>query len=63
MAAQEKACKECGYLTTEKECPICNNNQMLEKYKGTVVVLNARDSDVAVKLGIKDNGKFALKYG
>lgn len=63
MAEKEKACKECGYLTTEKKCPNCGNQNLLEKYKGTVLILNAKESKVAETLSIKNNGKYALKYG
>ena len=62
MATKERACKECGCITTEQQCPVCNNQSFVEKFKGIVTVLNARDSDVAVKLGIRENGKYALKY-
>ncbi len=63
MVEKKKACKECGYLTLEKECPNCGSNQFVEKYKGRVVVLNAKESEIAEKLEIKNNGQFALKYG
>lgn len=62
MVDKKKVCKDCGTLTTEKTCPKCNSNQLLEKYKGNVLVLNAKESEVAAKLKIKDNGDYALKY-
>ena len=60
---KKKVCKSCGFLTTEKECPICNSNQLIEKYKGRAVILNVKESIIAEKLEIKNNGQYALKYG
>ena len=63
MVEKNKACKECGYLTLEKECPSCKGKVFLEKYKGKVLILDSKNSTVAKKLDIKNNGAFALKYG
>ncbi|MCA9459098.1 MAG: DNA-binding protein [Nanoarchaeota archaeon] len=64
MVKKYKVCKECGFLVENdvKECPNDKSNGFLEKYKGTTVVLNAKKSDVAKKLNIKNNGIYALKY-
>jgi len=62
MAVKKKVCKECGRLVTENICKVCNSNKLLDKYKGNVIVVNAKESIVAKKLNIKDNGNFALKY-
>lgn len=63
MAFKKKVCKQCGRLTEKDECGVCGpNTQMLDKYKGTVLVLNAKESIVAEKLSITDNGIYALKY-
>lgn len=63
MAIKKKACKECGFLTEEKYiCPNCKSNQLVEKYKGTVYILNAEESEVAKKLNKNNNGIYALKY-
>jgi len=62
MAVKDKVCKNCGYLTTEDKCPNCDSNAFLEKYKGKVLVFDAKSSVVAKKLEIKNNGKYALKY-
>lgn len=62
MAVKDKVCKQCGYLTKEDKCPNCNSNQLLEKYKGKVVVFDAKNSEIAHLLNIENNGKFAIKY-
>lgn len=61
MVEKKKVCKECGRLNTNNKC-ICGSNSFLEKYKGQVIILNAKQSDIAKKLNILDNGEFALKY-
>lgn len=65
MAEKYKACKECGLLNVEKakECENCGSSQFLEKYKGKVLVFDSDNSEIAAKLGISANGKYALKYG
>ena len=63
MADKTKACKDCGYLTAEKQCPMCSGKQFVEKYKGAVVIFDVKKSKVAEVLSIKNNGKYALKYG
>lgn len=63
MAEKLKVCKECGYMTTEKQCPMCSSKQFVEKHKGSVLVLDSKNSQVAQTLNIKNNGKYALKYG
>ncbi|MCA9495741.1 MAG: DNA-binding protein [Nanoarchaeota archaeon] len=64
MAKKYKVCKECGILVESdvKECPNDKSNSFLEKYKGMAVVLNAKESNVAEKLNVKNNGLYALKY-
>lgn len=62
MANKKKVCKECGFLTEEKECPNCKSNQLQEKYKGIVYILDAENSNVAEKLNKKNKGIYALKY-
>lgn len=63
MAEKDKACKNCGCLTNEKECPTCKSKQFVEKFKGKAILLEATNSIVADKMEKKVNGKFAIKYG
>ncbi len=62
MADKKKVCKDCGHLTIEKICPYCKSTQLLEKYKGNVHIVNVKESEVAKKLDLTDNGEYALKY-
>jgi RNA polymerase subunit RPABC4/transcription elongation factor Spt4 len=63
MAEKQKACKECGFITIEKECSNCGSKVFLEKYKGRVAIIESKDSVIAQKLNLTSNGKFAIKYG
>ncbi len=62
MAIKERVCKNCGFLTTEDKCEKCGSNNFIEKYKGKIAIFDAKRSELANKLGIETNGRFALKY-
>ncbi|MFW6233382.1 MAG: transcription elongation factor subunit Spt4 [Nanoarchaeota archaeon] len=62
MGIKNKVCKDCGALTSEKECVICRSTNLADKYKGTVVIIDPNNSFIAKKLGIKKAGTYALKY-
>jgi DNA-directed RNA polymerase subunit E" len=57
----EKACKKCRLIISQGEvCPICGSHELTTKWSGYVVVLNAEKSEIAKKLNIKVNGRYAL---
>jgi len=62
MVAKDKACKECGHLTKEDVCEICNSRNFVDKYKGKIIVFDNDNSIMAEKAQTTANGKFALKY-
>ncbi len=59
---KKKVCKSCGYLTRENVCPVCNSNSFAEKFKGRVLIVNSKESEIAKKIGKEVNGQYALKY-
>ena len=64
MASKLRACKNCKKLIEDAKlvaCPYCKSNVLTEKYKGRIVIVNAKDSVVAQKISIEDNGDYALK--
>ena len=64
MASKLRACKNCKRLIEDVKlvaCPHCKSNVLTEKYKGRIVVVNAKDSKIAQKISIEDNGDYALK--
>ena len=55
-----RACKVCMELTEEKTCNICNEETSKE-WQGYVVVIDHTKSEIARRIGITRNGKFALR--
>ncbi len=58
--SKTKACENCSYLTEEKECPLCGGKTVNE-WQGYLVILDHEHSEIAKKMNIHANGKFALK--
>lgn len=57
---REKACVKCKRIVAGKECPICKTSKLSTKWKGQLIILDARDSVIAEKMGLRE-GKYALK--
>ncbi len=55
-----KACKHCSFITEEENCPLCGNPTSRE-WQGYVVILDHTRSELANRMGINVNGKFALR--
>ena len=63
MANKKKVCKECGRLAeNELICPNCKSKTFLEKYKGRVLIIDAKNSEIAKKIQAEHNGNYAMKY-
>ena len=56
----DKACKQCNFITEEDICPRCKG-QTSKEWQGMVSVLDFEKSDIAKKMGIVANGRYALK--
>ncbi|MEM2838993.1 MAG: transcription elongation factor subunit Spt4 [Thermoplasmata archaeon] len=56
----EKACKQCSLITEQDTCPICGSPTSKE-WQGYVVILDYTKSEIAKRMGINANGKFALR--
>jgi DNA-directed RNA polymerase subunit E" len=55
-----KACKTCQAITEEDKCPVCGEKTSRE-WQGYLIMVDHQRSEIAKKVGIDDNGKFALK--
>ena len=55
-----KACKHCSFITEEDVCPLCGN-QTSKDWQGYVIIIDHTKSEIAKRMGINVNGKFALK--
>lgn len=56
----ERACKKCSLVTEEDKCPVCGAETSKE-WQGYVVILDHTKSEIARRMGIHVNGKFALR--
>jgi DNA-directed RNA polymerase subunit E" len=55
-----KACKHCSFITEEDVCPLCGNPTSKE-WQGYVIILDHEKSEIAKRMHINVNGKFALR--
>jgi len=55
-----RACRKCHILTQQKICPYCGE-PTTEHWQGYLIVIDAENSQIAKKMGIKMPGKYALK--
>lgn len=55
-----KACKRCRYLTEENTCPLCGG-EVSRNWQGFLIIIDYEESEIAKTMGIKANGKYALK--
>ena len=58
----EKACRKCKIITNERECPECGDSTNLSTdYTGIVIILDPENSEIAKAMGVKKEGKYALR--
>lgn len=55
-----KACKSCSFVSEDDVCPRCSG-QTSKDWQGFLVVTDFEKSEIAKKMGITSNGRFALK--
>jgi DNA-directed RNA polymerase subunit E" len=56
----EKACKDCHRIVEGVICK-CGSNSISKDWSGYVIIVAAEGSEIAKKLEIKEEGKYALK--
>ena len=61
---EEKACRKCGLIISHSDtCPLCNSNELTNKWNGYIIMLNAEKSQLAKLLNIKINSTYAINMG
>ena len=55
-----KACKECSFISEDDVCPRCGG-QTSKDWQGFLAVADFEKSEIAKKMGISANGRYALK--
>ncbi len=48
------------FLTDQEKCPLCGG-ELSKEWQGMIVILDWESSKVAAHMGIRANGKYALK--
>ena len=61
--AKEKVCKSCRAVFEGTKCPNCGSEDLAGSYKGKVVILNPKESEIAKNLKIEKKGTYAIKIG
>lgn len=62
MKKGKKACKKCKVLVESGDkCPLCQSTQLVESWKGQIVILKPEESEIAKKMNIKEKGTYAIK--
>lgn len=60
VAKQPKACKECSFITDEDVCPRCGGETSRD-WQGYVIIVDHTKSEIAKKMGVEANGRYALR--
>jgi len=61
MTLQMKACKNCSSIYDEGDtCTKCGG-QLSREWQGYVVIVDWEKSEIAKRMGVKVNGRYALK--
>lgn len=55
-----RACKQCSFISESDVCPRCGG-QTSKDWQGFLAVTDFEKSEIAKKMGISSNGKYALK--
>ena len=56
-----RACRTCKIITDENVCPICRSTDLSDDYSGLLVVIDPENSQLAKKLEIEKDGRYALR--
>ncbi|MCU4140488.1 MAG: DNA-directed RNA polymerase, subunit E'' [Candidatus Methanospirare jalkutatii] len=57
----EWACKDCHRIFRDTLVCKCGSSAISKEWSGYVIILDAKNSEIAKKLGIKEEGRYALK--
>ncbi|MCK4437891.1 DNA-directed RNA polymerase, subunit E'' [Candidatus Bathyarchaeota archaeon] len=56
-----RACRNCKIIIEENICPICKGTDLSDDYSGLLIVVDPEGSQMAQKMDIKKEGRYALK--
>jgi RNA polymerase subunit RPABC4/transcription elongation factor Spt4 len=58
---KKKVCKKCKLFVDGNECPNCKSNQFSTNWQGRISILDTQKSAIAKKIGLENNGEYAIK--
>ena len=58
---RKKVCRECKIFVDGSECPICKGTQFSTNWKGRIAFLNAKESMIAKKISVEEDGEYVIK--
>jgi len=58
--SKTKACKNCSFISELEKCPKCNNPTSKD-WQGYVIIIDYNISEIAKRMGVNVNGKYALR--
>jgi DNA-directed RNA polymerase subunit E" len=56
-----RACRACKIITEEHACPICRSTDLSDDYSGLLIILDPEGSQLAQKMEITREGRYALR--
>ena len=56
----EKACRECHFISTEAACPNCKSTNLSDDWSGLLIVFDV-SSEIAKKMNVKTPGRYAVR--
>ncbi|MBI5391650.1 DNA-directed RNA polymerase subunit E'' [Candidatus Woesearchaeota archaeon] len=59
--AKKKVCRKCKIFVKGNECPICKGSDVTASWKGRIIIVDAKKSEIAKKLGINVGGEYAIR--
>jgi len=57
----EKACRECNFISDGSSCPNCKSSNLSEDFGGLVIIINPEGSAIAQVMGVAKKGKYAIR--
>lgn len=55
-----KSCRHCNFISGDDTCPLCGN-ETSKDWQGYVIIVDHAKSEIAKKMNVNVNGKFALR--
>jgi DNA-directed RNA polymerase subunit E" len=57
----DKACKNCRFISNGPVCPNCKSTNLSDDWSGLVVIMDPASSEVAKRMGITAQGRYAVR--